>query len=115
MIYLASPYTHPDLKVVEERFKAVCAVSSEIMRRNIELFSPIAHTHPIAMAGGLPTDWDFWKRFDEWFIQRCDQLWVLMLDGWRNSKGVAAEIEIASAYRKPVRYLTEEEAVNACV
>src|SRR5437016_753626 len=95
MIYLASPYSHPDPTVQESRFDAVCRVAAMLMRRGVQLFSPIAHTHPIAVAGELPGHWDFWLMFDQWFITHCDEIWVLMLDGWKRSKGVQAEILMA--------------------
>ena len=37
---------------------------------------------------------------------------VLMLDGWRESVGVAAEIRIAGELGKPVRYLAPDGAVR---
>ena len=105
MIYLASPYSHPDPAVMEERFRAVCRVSAKLMLGGTLLFSPIAHTHPIAVAGELPRGWDFWHAYDKWFINNCDAVWVLMLDGWENSKGVSAEIAIAREIGKEVIYL----------
>ena len=108
MIYLASPYSHPDHAVMEDRFNAVCRVSAKLMLRGVLLFSPIAHTHPIAVAGELPRGWDFWHAYDRWFVSNCDELWVLRLDGWRESKGVSAEIALAVEYSKAVVYLRED-------
>ena len=111
MIYLASPYTDPDPAVREERFRAVCRVAAELMRRGVLVLSPIAHSHPIA-AHGLPTTWDFWETMDREHLKRCDELVVLMLDGWETSRGVQAEIRIAQELGKPVRYL-DPAAVGA--
>jgi len=94
MIYLASPYTHPDPVVREERFRAVCRLAADIMRCGIHVFSPIAHSHPIAKHG-LPLDWEFWREYNFEFLRRCSALWVLMLDGWQESEGVQAEIKRA--------------------
>ena len=104
MIYLASPYSHPDAEVRQQRFDAVCQVAAALLRRGQMLFSPIAHSHPIARYG-LPKDWAFWRRYDRLHLERCGELVVLMLDGWRESIGVAAEIDIAGELGKPVRYL----------
>ena len=66
------------------------------------IFSPIAHTHPIAVAGVLPTDWAYWQKFDEEFIAASTELWVYTLIGWRKSRGVGAEIGLAQQFGKPI-------------
>ena len=104
MIYLASPYSHPNPAVQEERFHAVCRQAAEMMRRGMRVFSPIAHTHPIA-AHGLPGEWEFWKDYDRVFLEMCAEVAVLMLPGWGESKGVREEISIAGELGKPVRYI----------
>jgi len=75
------------------------------MSDGILVFSPISHTHPIALAGDLPGGWDFWKEYDFTFIEWCDELHVLMLDGWQNSTGVKEEVELARQLKKPIVYL----------
>lgn len=57
MIYLASPYTHSDVHVREWRFREACRAAAALLRAGITVFSPIAHSHPIA-AFGMPTSWD---------------------------------------------------------
>jgi len=112
LIYLASPYTYKGngdkitKSVIEEQnFEAVCRVASRLMKEGTKLFSPIAHCHPIAMAGGLPTDWRFWQDYCRATLGRCDEIWVLMLDGWKESTGVQAEIELAIKLGLPVTYI----------
>lgn len=48
MIYLASPYTHANAAIRQQRFDAVCRVAAELMRRSEIFFSPIA-------PGAMPT------------------------------------------------------------
>ena len=112
MIYLASPYSHPDAPMREARFRDVCRAAARLMREGHVVFSPIAHGHPIA-AYGLPTDWRFWEPFDREQLERCDELVVLTLAGWRESKGVQAEIQIARELGKPVRFLDPEDPHTA--
>lgn len=104
MIYLASPYSDPDPKVQEARWKAACRAASEMMRAGEHIFSPIAHTHPIAEFG-LPGGWDFWEAYDREMLRACCELRVLMLDGWKTSKGVNAEVDIATEMGIPVRFV----------
>jgi nucleoside 2-deoxyribosyltransferase len=109
MIYLASPYSHPDPAVREQRFRAACRAAVALLRAVQVVFSPITHSHPLAQHG-LPGNWQFWERYDRAFLERCDEVVVLMLDGWGESVGVQAEIRIAWELGKPVRYLAPELA-----
>ena len=103
MIYLASPYTHPDADVREQRFEAACRAASRLLQEGHPVFAPIVHGHPMVSCG-LPTDWSFWSPFCRQYIEACQQVVVLMLDGWETSVGVQAEIEIATSLGKPVWY-----------
>lgn len=51
LIYLASPYNHPDEKVRIERFKEIVKISARLMKRGWIVYSPIVHNHPIAALG----------------------------------------------------------------
>lgn len=105
LIYLASPYSHPDPAVRQQRFETVCFIAARLMREGHHVYSPIAHTHPIAVKGELPTGFEYWEAFDRKMITACDAVWVAMMDGWRESVGVTAEIKIADELGKPVRYI----------
>ncbi len=104
MIYLASPYSHDNTLVRETRFRMACRVAAQLMRHGEQVFSPIAHTHPIAEFG-LPKGWEYREEFDRWYIERCDEVIVLMIDGWKTSRGVCAEIILAKEFNKPIRYM----------
>ena len=101
--YLASPYSDPNKKIEEQRYQAVCQQAALLMRNGILVFSPIAHCHGIAKHGGLPGSFDFWQDYDTVMISKCDELWILTLPGWIESKGITSEIEIAELMNKPVR------------
>jgi hypothetical protein len=105
LIYLASPYTHPLLSVREERFVEVCRAAARLMAAGAIVFSPIAHSHPISLAGDLPTHWEYWEQYDRMLLAAAAELWVLTMDGWLESKGVRAEIVIATELGKKIVYL----------
>lgn len=105
LVYLASPYSNDNKNIVTARYEAVLEATARLLNQGKIVFSPIVHSHFLGEHHGLQGDWDFWKQFDETYIERCDELYVLMLDGWRESKGVAAEIELAFAQGKKVTYL----------
>jgi hypothetical protein len=109
LIYLATPYSHDDTYVKEYRFLAVNKVASVLLARGEFVFSPISHTHPIAKVGKLPGDWEYWLNFDKAFLERCSKLYVLMLDGWKESSGVTAEIKIAKELGIEIEYLDPKD------
>lgn len=112
MIYLASPYSHPDPAVREQRYQAACQATAALLRAGELVFSPIVHSHPL-VAFDLPTAWGFWESIDRAYLERCDEVVVLMLNGWEASVGVRAEIGIARALGKPVRVLAPEDATGS--
>lgn len=75
------------------------------MRAGNHVYSPISHSHPIAKVCDLPLGWDYWGAVDRSFIEWADAVYVLMLDGWKGSTGVGAEIEIARSLGKDVSYI----------
>jgi hypothetical protein len=108
LIYLASPYSSPDPTVLTQRFLQICAIAGDILAAGHLLYAPIAHSHPIAfysqIRGQQDTSWATWQRLDELMITKCDEVWVVMLDGWRASVGIAAELSVARDRTMPIRY-----------
>lgn len=108
-IYLASPYSHTSASVRQERFEAVCRAAAKLMLDGQVVFSPIAHSHSIEVLGmSAPMSGSFWKAQDVPMLRHADQLTVLMLDGWRESKGLEWEIETARTLLIPIFYLRPE-------
>lgn len=95
--YLASPYSHPDPAVREERYRSACEAAALLMQLGEIVFCPIAHSHPVAehLPAGCAIDHDFWLRQDGPLLGHCDRVFVLMIDGWSESSGVRHEIEHA--------------------
>ena len=105
LTYLACPYTHQDREMMVTRFLMVNKIASKLMAEGKYIFSPISHTHPIAEAGNLPRGWDYWEGYDRRILKSCDRIIVLKLPGWKESKGVQAEIKIGEEFDIPVDYL----------
>lgn len=97
-IYLAIPYSGYE----EKSFKMANKYAGEIMQLGHTVFSPISQNHPIAKAVNLPTEWDFWEKFDRSFIEWADVVFIVPFKDFRLSKGVMAEIKISEQYKKPV-------------
>jgi len=104
-IYLACPYSHPDAFFRHRRFEAVNKAAADLLKTGNIVFSPISHTHPVALAADLPLGWNFWCDFDRSFLEWCDEVVVLCLPGWTESTGVMNEIAIARELCRPVRFI----------
>jgi nucleoside 2-deoxyribosyltransferase len=104
VVYLASPYSHADPAVREARFQAACQATAVLIRQGKIVFSPIVHSHSLCRYG-LPGDWGFWRSLDLAYLGRCDEVVVVKLDGWRQSRGVQAEVARARALGKPVSFI----------
>jgi len=103
-IYLASPYSNADPIVRQNRFEFACQKAAQIMAEGHNVFSPIAHSHVISLHMDNSLDHDFWLNQDLSFLERwADEMWILTLGGWKDSEGVALEIETAKRMGLPVR------------
>ena len=107
LIYLASPYTHPEHMVQHDRFIRTCLAAAYLMERGHFVFSPIAHCHPLALVAKLPTSFDYWQNYNRLMIARCDVFYILQLAGYTDSKGVMGESEHAYKLGKPVYFMSE--------
>jgi Domain of unknown function (DUF1937) len=108
LIYLASPYSHPDPEVREQRFQTVCKVAAKLMSKGHLIFCPIAHTHPLVIHGQLATGWEFWDKYDRAILSKCSEFWVVCLAGWQTSVGVQAEMAIAKELNLPIRFVDSD-------
>lgn len=112
LIYLASPYSSADPEVVLQRVKDVGDATAKLIEAGNLIFSPILHSHYIAHLVAFdplnhaPDKLTGWMEYDFAFIDKADEVWVVMIDGWDKSHGIAAEVDHARETNKPVRYLS---------
>lgn len=128
LVYLASPYlyrgptevsvgvtcTQPyqplirhidPIAIQEERYQKAIDATAYLMSKGLAVYSPIVATHPVAVKHDLPLGSEYWMQFDELVLIKCDEIVVLMLDGWKESPGVTKEIQIMQDLDKDVTYL----------
>lgn len=107
LVYAASPYTRqPNL---DTACREVCIVVGELLRAGVSVFSPVAHSHTIAMLSGLdPLDHAFWLDHDRPLQDACDAMVIVKLPGWHESDGIKAEWAHAWLRNQPVYYLDPE-------
>lgn len=105
LYYLATPYTKY-AKGIEAAFTEAAELASRLLVAGHKVYSPIAHTHPLAIHGKLdPLDHNIWLPFDGAMMRACDALLVAHMDGWQQSKGVLHEIQIFAEAKKPIFHL----------
>jgi hypothetical protein len=106
--YLASCYTHKDPAVRIARYEAACKAAAKLMLSGEVIFAPIPHSHPIEQHFPERMSGEWWMSQDLPILDKAGKLIVLMLDGWKESYGVAREIEYARDKGIPIEYLEAE-------
>jgi hypothetical protein len=104
--YLGQPYgRYPHGQ--EAAFILACETTAMLLKAGISTFSPIAHSHPLHVHGGLDAvDHDFWiNTVDRPLMQGAKGLIFLEADGWANSMGLHEEIVEFTKAGKPVVFM----------
>lgn len=100
--YMASPYSKYPMGM-DAAFHDACRCAGHFIARGISVYSPIAHTHPIAGVYGInPAAHDIWLPIDEAMMDAAVGLIVAKLPGWAQSSGVWFERERFEAAGKPI-------------
>lgn len=103
--YLATVYTkHPDGIYVA--FLDACEITAKLLKRGLKVFSPIVHTHPVAIHGDIePLDHEFWLNVDSMMMDKMDALMVAKMTNWQDSYGIGCEIKTFRQAGKPIYFL----------
>lgn len=107
LTFISSPYTHPEPEMEAQRAIQAGDFAAYLWKeRGLIPISPIAHWHAIGKRNQLPTNAMAWVDWNKCMVQHADLMYVLCLDGWRDSLGVTYEIQIASEADIPIYYAT---------
>lgn len=102
LIYVGTPYTRYH-DGIEAAFQDACKLTARLLREGLRVYSPIAHTHPIAIHGGIdPLDLSVWLPFDAAIMAKSDAMLIGKLPGWLISTGVQHEMNVFSGAGKPI-------------
>lgn len=103
--YLATPYSrYPH--GTDQAYVDACRQAALLVAAKIPVFCPIAHSHGIAVQGGLSLyDHDIWLPADAPFMEAARGLIVCMLAGWEDSYGIGEEIRTFKAAHKPIIWM----------
>jgi len=103
LLYLAGPFSAPEgdpdpLHTVEQNILAASRIALEAARAGWMPVCPHKNSAGFQHCPDIPAV--FWYDGDLELMKRCDA--VLMLPGWRESKGAAVERAVAVAHGIPV-------------
>lgn len=107
--YLAGPFSNPDQKIMDERKVLHAKLAVLLKNRGESIYAPIPETTCLTELGGLSgTSWKDWREHDLNLLQRCDELYVMLIQGWRESLGVRGEVKFAIQNNIPIRFINME-------
>ena len=109
LLYLACPFTHNDPAIREHRYRTSCIAAAKLMKSGIVVFNPLSHSVPINEFLSDIDSHEFWMSMDLPILRRCDEVLILGLEGWRESRGVRAEMFEAMALAKPITQIEEAD------
>lgn len=108
LIYLASPYSHPDDSVREENFRKVSQIAADLTAEGYIVLSPITYGHTLLQFKEMPSDWSFWASFCFSLLVKADKLLVCdNLEGWDKSRGVDEEMSFARDHGIKIEFLSK--------
>ena len=104
--YLATPYSkYP--RGTGAAYIEACQQAALLVQAKIPVFCPIAHSHGVAVLGGVPLDsYDIWLPADAPFMEAACGLIVCEMEGWETSYGISEEIKAFRAAGKPIVHMT---------
>jgi len=104
LIYLASPYSSGSNTPEVYYGKTINLVGHYILQ-GYSIWSPILCTYPVIEKFCLPIYAGYWKKYNEVFISKCNEIWVACFPGWSRSVGVRQEIEQGRILNIPVIFI----------
>lgn len=108
LIYIASPYSHPDDNVREENFRKVSQIAADLTAEGFIVLSPITYGHTLLSFKEMPSDWPFWASFCFSLLVKADTLLVCdNLEGWDKSRGVDEEISFARDHDIKIEFFSK--------
>lgn len=106
VLYLATSYSHPVAAKRAARANLASQCAAWLMRKGWCVISPLSMGHAIAVEGAeLPSDFAAYQEVCLRMLEVSDALVVLLLDGIRESVGVAAEIDHARKLGIPLNQI----------
>lgn len=105
LYYLAGPYTHENSALVAHRRLDHLHAEYWLIAQKLDVIAPINSSGSLEGIWNLPIQYEFWQSRDRKSIRYCDGVIVILMPGWKESKGVTDELQYAKQKGKPIYYL----------
>lgn len=102
--YVASPYSHPNPDMMVARHRLIESAVAVMLQDGMFVYSPIVHCHEIAMNHEMKTGFNYWENYNRAMLRKADRMIVMTIDGWKESKGVQAEVKYAQELGLDIEY-----------
>ncbi len=119
LVYIAAPYLHKNKMVMQLRHEIINNICTKIIAKyNYSIFSPISHGHNIPVTLSDQAELvgynvvDYWMEVDLKILTNCSNMFVLMIDGWRESEGVLREIKFCKEHSIEVSFIDVAELIG---
>lgn len=101
MIYLASPYSHPDPLIRKNRLLLATQAAGILLKKDLPVFSPIVYgaAFPGDLFGYKAENW--WL-FNRTMLRKSSMLYLLCIPGVVDSVGVKQEVLFAKTIGLPI-------------
>lgn len=107
--YISTPYSKFK-GGLEQAFYLAVRARGLLIKAGVPAFSPIIHSHPVAMACHIdPHDHSIWLPAEAPIMVNAKGLIMVMAEGWLESYGMAEEKKFFEAAGKPIIYMTPGE------
>lgn len=103
MIYVASPYSHPDPIIREGRYLTALRYTAFLHTKNLVAFSPIAYGHQFSTILSFDYGYETWQAFNDHMLKNSTEMHILALPEWEKSKGLMHEIAFATLHKIPTK------------
>ena len=103
--FLATPYSkYPH--GLEAAFKLACRQRALLVKAGVPVFSPIVHSHAVAMESGIDQlNLDTWLHAEMPFRRAASGIIMLRAESWQASVGMAIERREFAEAGKPVAWM----------
>lgn len=109
--YISNPYNGTEAEK-ESRAQIAARVCGLLLKKGIHAWSPIVHNHAMMKTFNEFTLEERRTKildFDFTLLKSAKGMIVLTIDGWKQSYGVQAEIDLCNKLDIPVKYLNPDD------
>lgn len=100
------PYSHKDRAIVDLRMKIFSKYCSDLLSKGEFPISPLYNDFVLQQFPSVKTDWKTWKDYSTKLLcNHTTEMHILCVPGWSVSEGVIGEMEIATNFGIPIKFI----------